>query len=429
MEEEDVDFLLLEGEEKALEELEAELGIDEDYGDFPLIPVSSFRGNEDNEMEYKIMEEFNRRYASGGEVDDRNIQAIFVVKFDINEGNIVEFQYPTSMDLSGLEFKAMTSGAHEVDADIVYFKVEEYFGVACYSRRLVNPDIDRGAIMRSVGILMKNFVALHEHTLFLSSQVEAMNQAPGIFGPLKTHFQESQKSEGESYSLTSSTGILKQLKAGPSGYFPEFIQTFGPYTFAIWKAILLRKRILFFSPPPIKRACRFVYCSSLFSLTTIKRFRWDSNPLFYININDLRQVQQQTNFIACTTESILEKKFHLYDMYVKNRTIHLPTKEAQFPLAITEGDEIRYSCVDEILTGTSTSGEESLIKFFVALNNKLFGGLLVASERNETITPSDLPERFGLHKSDWLYLETLVDVLNLDILLVQDKFCGGLCSC
>ena len=35
-------------------------------------------------------------------------------------GNVIAWQYPKDIDLSGIEFKAMASGSHNVDSDIVY---------------------------------------------------------------------------------------------------------------------------------------------------------------------------------------------------------------------------------------------------------------------------------------------------------------------
>src|SRR4051812_30980331 len=114
-----------------------------------------------------------------------------------------------------------------------------------------------------------------------------MNQAPGNFGPLMAYYQESQLPDSEQPDPDSA-----RLN-GPRGYFSEFVDCFGVHTFAIWKSILLRKRVLFHSPPPIRKACRFVYSSSFLAFTRVKRFKFDANPLFYINVNDIRTVQEQ----------------------------------------------------------------------------------------------------------------------------------------
>ena len=41
----------------------------------------------------------------------------------------------------------------------------------------------------------------------------------------------------------------------PAGCFPQFVKFFGEHIFVLWKFVLLQKRILFFSPPPVGVAC------------------------------------------------------------------------------------------------------------------------------------------------------------------------------
>ena len=48
---------------------------------------------------------------------------------------------------------------------------------------------------------------------------------------------------------------LDQQITHPAGCFPQFIKFFGEQIFVLWKFVLLQKRILFFSPPPVGVAC------------------------------------------------------------------------------------------------------------------------------------------------------------------------------
>lgn len=41
----------------------------------------------------------------------------------------------------------------------------------------------------------------------------------------------------------------------PAGCFGQFINFFGENIFTLWKYVLLRRRVLFFSPPPIGVVC------------------------------------------------------------------------------------------------------------------------------------------------------------------------------
>ncbi|KAL6065617.1 DENN domain-containing protein 11 [Balamuthia mandrillaris] len=468
------DQLLLDDleDDEELASLEEELGLNDtapDVGDFPMVVMgaglgggdaassssySSFgRGSPDDQNELAIVERYKEQF-SRDTITDTSLKAIFVVKFDINEGNVIEWQYPEDVDLTGIEFKAMASGSHAINHDIIYFKAGDNFGLACYSRRLMKGSIEhRGAIMRSVGVLMTSFHTLHEHKEFLADQVDVINHSDEGFDSLFEYFQQSQTApssvpqlihphslqEEDEEGDSSSKNILPKAPLNPelpakaqlnipNGFFTEFMRSFSIQIFTLWKAILLRKRILYHSVPPVKQSCRFVYSSTLLSIITkVKHFRFDPNPLFYININDIKTIQEQENFIACTTESIFQKKFHLYDVYVKKHSIHLPTKEAELPLAVTDGDKLRfrYLC-DAILGPTGSHSEDHLIRFFLGMNNKLFKGLYAASMRNETIPIADLPSRFGLHPSDVHFLRALIEALDLHVFISENV---GWCCC
>lgn len=51
-----------------------------------------------------------------------NLLGIFVVSFDTKLGNIVEWQIPENLNLERIEFKAMASGFHLIQNDVVYAK-------------------------------------------------------------------------------------------------------------------------------------------------------------------------------------------------------------------------------------------------------------------------------------------------------------------
>ncbi|RUS27379.1 hypothetical protein BC938DRAFT_483337, partial [Jimgerdemannia flammicorona] len=45
--------------------------------------------------------------------------------------------------------------------------------------------------------------------------------------------------------------------AHPAHRFPEFVRLFGPNVFVLWKAALLKRRIVFLVPAPVERGCYF----------------------------------------------------------------------------------------------------------------------------------------------------------------------------
>ena len=52
-------------------------------------------------------------------------------------GNVIEWCYPDDYDLTGVEFKAMPSGAHNVQHDVVVFEVNGNFGMAAFMMKQV----------------------------------------------------------------------------------------------------------------------------------------------------------------------------------------------------------------------------------------------------------------------------------------------------
>lgn len=66
---------------------------------------------------YKFME-----YKECNQEDEiaENMLGIFVVSFDTKLGNIIEWQIPENLNLEHVEFKAMASGLHLIQNDMMY---------------------------------------------------------------------------------------------------------------------------------------------------------------------------------------------------------------------------------------------------------------------------------------------------------------------
>jgi hypothetical protein len=254
----------------------------------------------------------------------------------------------------------------------------------------------RGVLMSAVGLLCTNYHNHHHHISFLSDQVQyvpsltqhtrarslrlscthlhaysAVNHAPSVDHELLVeYFHNSQQvlDEQSAASLSSSSPLASSPSLAsriPHGYFINFLRHFGPHVFSIWKSVLLRQRILFYAPPPVRATCAHVYCANMLGHTRVRHFRWDANPLFYVNINDMKTLHEQETFIAATTEAIFQKKFHIYDVYVAKYKFHMPTKEAELTLQVTDGDRSRYRYLLEIVSTylDTYKAEQHLIKY------------------------------------------------------------------
>ena len=54
----------------------------------------------------------------------------------------MEWCYPSSFDISGAEFKALPSGAHNVQHDVMLFEMNGHYGLATYIMRQVRINFD-----------------------------------------------------------------------------------------------------------------------------------------------------------------------------------------------------------------------------------------------------------------------------------------------
>ena len=160
-----------------------------------------------------------------------------------------------------------------------YFKHNQLFGVCCYEKISVDSVEERGARMKSVGIVAVTYSNLHNHMSFLKQQAKyviiiidycnssyivwfnyrlRVNNPSMSYDSLITYFWNAQAPlDPPSISpLSLATAELPHMEiTHPAGCFSQFLEFFGAKVFALWKLSLLKKRILIFSPPPIGVIC------------------------------------------------------------------------------------------------------------------------------------------------------------------------------
>lgn len=111
----------------------------------------------------------------------------------------------------------------------------------------------------------------------------------------------------------------------PAARLMEMLQVFGPLIFPLYRAALLRKRILFVSEAPVEMACNIVYNlsilasfpRSLVSYTNGGKSAGRSlRPLFNVGVHDIPKLTEMKGWIACTTDDVLASKPELYDLVV-----------------------------------------------------------------------------------------------------------------
>uniref|UniRef100_A0A1A8A0Z1 DENN domain-containing protein 11 n=2 Tax=Nothobranchius TaxID=28779 RepID=A0A1A8A0Z1_NOTFU len=295
-----------------------------------------------------------------GEQD--RIVSVFVVTFDTRSGNLVEWFLPHDINLDGVEFKSMASGSHRVTSDFIYFRKGNFFGLACFANMPVESELERGARMKSVGILSPSYTLLYRYMHFLENQVRHQLQCPGQYSPLEAFYEDKKAvlpPTGTGLVTSCPTWTVASINrcmhpemkiTHPAGCMSQFIQFFGEQIMVLWKFVLLRKRIVIFSPPPIGVVCYRVYCCCCLANVSIPGIGVsvpELRPFFYVNIADISALETELCYVACTTEKIFEDKKELYDVYIDNQNVKSHRSHLQPLLRLNAADKEKYRKLSE----------------------------------------------------------------------------------
>ncbi|XP_004553938.1 DENN domain-containing protein 11 [Maylandia zebra] len=378
------------------------------------------------------------------------IVSVFVVTFNTRSGNMLEWCLPKDMDLDGVEFKAIASGSHRVSTDFIYFRKGCYFGLACFANMAVESTVERGARMKSVGILSPSYTLLYRYMSFLEHQVRLQLQSPGHYSHLEAFYEDKRALlppsgdavvtalPANAWSAAINHSMHPEMKiTHPAGCMSHFIRFFGEQIMVLWKLALLRRRILIFSPPPVGVVCYRVYCCCCLANISIPgvgvavpEFR----PFFYVNVADISALENELSYVACTTEKIFEEKKDLYDVYVDNQNVKTYRDGLKPLLRLSTADREKYRKLTEqrqmLLysqeeNGDCVSSEEDLfILFFLEQNNRIFQTLSeVAGSPDPTVTQESV-RAMGLDPhGDRLFLLHLLEIYGYDTLLVSEQLC------
>lgn len=190
-----------------------------------------------------------------------------------------------------VEFKSLPSGLHNVAEDLVYFAHgDENVGISAFVNK-ASATSQRNALTLAVGALAPAKSWMHAQAL--KELAQRVSSDPAITQPLEQFWhahrlqtppsQDIAVEESPSISESHSQGLTlpKRRRAvssapaighpdtalprhHPALSLPKFLDTFGPLIFPLYKAALLRKRILFLHHAPVETACNFgVYKAQL----------------------------------------------------------------------------------------------------------------------------------------------------------------------
>ncbi|PNS15223.1 Protein dml1 [Sphaceloma murrayae] len=363
------------------------------------------------------------------------IAALFLVVFDKKIGYKLSWQRSISdTQLEGVvEYKSLPSGLHNVKEDLVYFTHDDYAGISAFASQAAD-ESDRNAHFLAVGVLVPlsygrlgrawlHAQGLRELASTCSegeshqARLEAYWQKCGV----KTAAEELRvaaleepssplavkpadlKKKRRSRALSDAAGFSVREHVlspdHPALSMPDFLDTFGPLIFPLYRAALLRKRVLLLGSAPIQRSCDFVYGLSIFSNLppslvdavpappSLRRVR----PLFNVGIHDIAELSAKApsnsdsseGWIACTTDDILSTKRSLFDVLV-----HLPSQPGQWP-TVTTSD------------GNRVLATQRDLRRYNALRKELMRSRRL---RDRDSTYQDEPEDEAVQSSDTLHV-------------------------
>ncbi|KAJ5493718.1 hypothetical protein N7463_009805 [Penicillium fimorum] len=316
------------------------------------------------------------------------IAALFVISFDIRAGYVVSWKRTTpGVEVEGVvEYKSLPSGLHNVTEDLVYFVHEQYAGISAFLNHPAT-EAERNAKMFAIGVLVplstgrlgkswRHAPGLKELTLKYAENMSDMqhlcdywdtykiggsdSSAPEspLDSPLSLRFRPSEQPDQSRNRAFSDAMVLETFRPAltpfhPASSLPDFTECFGPLIFPLYRAALLRKRILFIGEAPVHTSCNYVYDLSLLASlpNSLLQLLPDDRipplrprPLFNVGIHDIPYLssfdpsrnimdpETDPSWIACSTDTVLTMKPDLFDVLI---TLPAPysqqTAERAFP--------------------------------------------------------------------------------------------------
>ncbi|KAI9764788.1 MAG: hypothetical protein M1840_008057 [Geoglossum simile] len=323
--------------------------------------------------------------------DPPPIAALFQIVFDVKAGYTIAWkQAVNGVELEEVvEFKSLPSGLHTVHEDLIYFVHDQYAGISAFINEPAGEE-ERNALMLAVGALvplsygrlgrswrhawslknlarelakdtsktqaLEDFWEAHRlHDELGAPHPESPLGSPSSLRLHKSPYTASaieSKGHKRNRSGSDATGLVPIGQAltpfHPARSLLEFLCMFGPLVFPIYKAALVRKRILLLTKVPVEQTCNFVYDISILSnipiavadllATEPSRLK----PIFTVGVHDISMLEEEAkrraaalltssvqdsasddtnlsvdgSWVACTADSVLYQKENLYDVFV-----------------------------------------------------------------------------------------------------------------
>lgn len=282
------------------------------------------------------------------------VVCVFLAQFDTKLGyKLVWTSLPNHHELAGIEYRALPSGIHEYSSTTLYLTHELqgvlHYGMARFRQVDFNPEntinaanLDRLLVkMYSLGVLVEPLKGLFWPPLqYLSLGWEYTN---AVDATLVEFLNNEDLSLLIRLNELLSHDSLAVPKAAPSydkhplSRLPAALSLVGPLLFPLYKAAILRKRILIFGSSSQANATLLSDCQTnrdpgtagalayLLSLLSIipkdvpledPETPRSSQPIYTIGLNDLEShfFTKFPGYIATTGDEILKMQTNVYDI-------------------------------------------------------------------------------------------------------------------
>lgn len=316
----------------------------------------------------------------------QQLLAIFLVHFEVHKGNTIVWSHKDpkvtiDFENDGLEFKAMPAGLHDRTGDVITFSTRDndsgslYQGISVFRRskgRVLVSGIDRSSLsMYSLAILLspaspgddsRYWVYTKDMDLLLGEFVESL-EAKADLG-----FDNNQFAFQKFHNFYKAHGQLSLVD--PSINHPlhdtmEFFKTYGPNIFPLWRACILRKRVLLVdtgrNAVSLESMGNYVYIMSLLSnipkdvvelIPSVYQKNIPPTALYNVTLVDITTLESADSYVASTTDGIIVEKSQLYDVAavitdsgqceVYEPIISSSFKDSTVKTRFTHNDSVRY---------------------------------------------------------------------------------------
>ncbi|RCI03890.1 hypothetical protein CU098_012764, partial [Rhizopus stolonifer] len=230
--------------------------------------------------------------------------------------------------------------------------------------------------MKAIGVLVQPSDTVLHHTVFLKQEISKHMVPQEDIEPSRyddliqyytQHQSQTQPTRLSTYDAPQDLNMnrsvndnLRHTIIAPQrreydgmDVFTDLIRQFGPHIFVLWKAALLRKRIMLLNTPPMEIACKYVHLIRLLGQVppVFQKKVGQIEAKFAMGVNDIPQLEKQYQKKS-TPDSIFQMKTELYDILVKMPascgTHHARIYNGELPVMSSRTVATEYNAADLI---------------------------------------------------------------------------------